>query len=247
MNDIIRVTCSACGAQIKARVEVAGQVRKCPACSLLFVVPLLDGPGQTPFGEKVIERKAPSGEGVSGGDRIREPEVSSSQTDLSDSGSENADISTSLAPPSHPHHLNRENGYVLLDSQRMTAFWKADKGWQLLSGGGMVSAKRNPDMLPKQGDFKLVELIMQEKTSGLKLVGLRFFQLARQYAVSKLSGEENAILGMIIGHAKLTRAQKVVLLQSLKTLYMRDVWADSPTVYQYLTGEELMVEEVHEP
>ena len=55
--------------------------------------------------------------------------------------------------------LDRRNHYVICDPERAVALWENNgKGWMLKTDAGLASATRNPEQLPSEGDFKLVEL-----------------------------------------------------------------------------------------
>lgn len=232
--EILKIRCPSCHVSMKAKSEFAGRVLKCPACKAPFIVPKTDGDGLEPpmhilmkLADQEAAKKAEA-----------EEEASIPQVVI--------DETPPIQPAEHPRQLNRKNRYMILDSQRMTAFWQSGKGWQVAAGPGgtLVPAKSSADQLPRQGEFRFVELIMQDTDTAPKVVGLHIFQLARQYALTKLAQEENAILSAITSASGLLRSQKDSLIMALKTHFLRSAWADSKNVYDYLLGDDYHSSEV---
>lgn len=225
--EVIKVRCPACKVVMKAKMEYAGRVLRCPACKVPFIVPQTDGEGREPPAHvlmKLADMEATK-------KAQQEEEASIPHVVI--------DETPAIKAGSLLRQLHRKNRYMILDNQRMLAYWEAVKGWQLsTTGGSLVPAKNNMEMLPRQGDFRLVELQMEEADDGLKIVALRIYQLARQYTLTKLSGDENDILTTIISESGLQRSQKDALIQALKTLFLRSAWAGVPKIYDYLLGND---------
>ncbi|MDO4573924.1 MAG: hypothetical protein Q4D98_01785 [Planctomycetia bacterium] len=223
MAEILRVQCFSCESVMKIRADLAGRAAKCPACGAYFIVPKASGVAVEPSLEMIKKLKERAEEK----NRIEvKPE----------------EIET-IHPVEHPHRLNPENRYVILDSSRLVAYWQTGKGWQVPAAGKLVPARRQPDLLPKQGDFTLVELQLNTMPEGIRLTGMQIFKLARQYSVTRLAGDEFAVLETITGHAGLLRPQKMALLETLRKYFMRETWSENKKIYAYLTNFTVLFEE----
>ena len=63
-----------------------------------------------------------------------------------------------------PARLARLNRYLICDASKVIAAWENNgQGWRLKTDHGFVSAARNRDKIPGEGDFKLVELGMDPR------------------------------------------------------------------------------------
>jgi hypothetical protein len=134
-----------------------------------------------------------------------------------------------------PKHLARLNCYYICDKAHVVATWENNgQGWMVRTDFGFAGAVRNQDALPAQGDFRLVELEMVLVGGMFRLRGLKVYQLARRWALTNLARGDDAILKTVTGPGGLLREQKHAVRQQLKTRFMRDVWADSLAVLDYL-------------
>ena len=265
MNDLIAVRCHACNVGMKIKPEYAGKLRKCPKCGEIFVVPHKDGVGIAPpqeLLEKMRQQTAaqssaepkPQEEPVSTQPAVtpqilQEEEIAkTSQPETSSQYSPSSEIvvpeEETIHPVEHPKRLDPQFRYVILSSERMIAYWQMSTGWQVSDGSRLVSAKRNSQLLPKQGDFRFIEMQFGDVDGEFRITKLRIFQLASQYSVSKIAGDEGEVLSTITRAAGLTRSQKGALLQGLKAHFMRSVWADSPAIYEYLFNEDFHSSEI---
>ncbi|MDO4629678.1 MAG: hypothetical protein Q4C70_10900, partial [Planctomycetia bacterium] len=143
-----------------------------------------------------------------------------------------------IRPVERPKRLDAQCRYFILDAERLVGYWQMTMGWQVNDGVKLVSARRNSQAIPKQGDFRFIELQLGEQDGEFRVLRIRIFQLARQYSVTKIALEENDVLTTITSQSGLTRSQKNVLLQSLKAHFMRGMWADSPAIYEYLLNDD---------
>jgi len=229
MSELIAVRCHACKVGMKIKPEYAGKLRKCPKCGAIFIVPHKDGLTIEPPPE-VLEKVRQQMAVQTSAPKPEVPATPSTRIVIPEE--------ETIQPVEHPKRLNPQFRYVILSSERMIAYWQMSTGWQVSDGARLTSAKRNSELLPKQGDFRFIEMRLGEVDGEFRVTKLRIFQLARQYSVSKIAGDENDVLSTIISTAGLTRSQKGALLQGLKAHFMRGVWADSPTIYEYLFNED---------
>jgi phage FluMu protein Com len=144
-----------------------------------------------------------------------------------------------LPEPKLPERLNRESHYLICDRSRVMATWENNgAGWMYRSGAGFMSAKRTRESLPAQGNFQLVELKFAITPEGRRLAGLTTYQLISQWALNALASNDDAIVSKITGLGSLNGDQKNAVRQALKDQFMRDVWAESTVVVEYLANTD---------
>ena len=128
---------------------------------------------------------------------------------------------------------------MICDAARAVAVWENNgKGWMLKTDAGLASTTRNPEQLPSEGDFKLIELKFKACEDGRRLVGLVVFQLAHRWAMANLDRNDNRILTAVAGHASLNRSQKNAIRQLIHEQFMREVWEKSHEVMDYLNNAD---------
>ncbi len=274
MSEVIAVRCHNCRVGMKIKPEYAGKLRKCPKCGTIFEVPYQDGETKVPSPEilaklksqETLKQQSETAAHSAAANGIQ-PHISSTESATSaappttpsisfgfsgnseasapgfnttwDQSSENV-----IHPVERPKRLEPRFRYLILDSERLLAVWQLENGWQINDGSRLVSAKRNAQLIPKQGDFRFIELQLGTVNEEFLITKLRIFQLARQYSISKIALDENDVLSTITGAASLTRSQKNALFQGLKKYFMRSVWADSPAVYDFLLNEDFHSSEI---
>ena len=209
---MIRVVCTGCNSKLSAKPELAGHNRKCPKCGTVVTIPK---PELTPETAADFEEVLDD----AGDQHVEAP----SQT------------KTKLPAFEAPERLDRQNRYLICDKAKLVATWKNDgHGWMLKSGFGMISATRNHEQLPAQGNFKLVELKIDMTGDGLRLHGVTVYQLAPRWALTKLDKGDDQIVSSITGSGALNRDQKSVVRAFIKDQFMRQVWEEADEVLDYL-------------
>lgn len=209
---MIRVICPGCGAKLNAKPKLAGQTRDCPKCGASVLIPKAEGPSS---------------------------EEASGVGELGPIGRGAQDAAPSLEPYEAPKKLRRGNRYLICDNGKVVAAWKDDgHGWMLRTTAGWVSAARNPEQLPNQGNFKLVELGLEATEEGLRLQTITSYQLAPRWALTRLTRGDEKILAAVTGPGCLNRAQKDAIRQLLVEQLMRDVWKDAAEVLDYLANTD---------
>lgn len=205
---MIRVICPHCQSKLNAKDELLGQTRKCP---------------NPKCGQPVLIVAAPANAAPA------PAAPSSPQVEVStDEGLPVLDL---------PERLTRSSHYLIVDKALVVAMWENNgAGWMSKAGKGFISARRNRENLPGQGDFKLVELKFAHKPEGRRLVGLSIYQLASRWALTSLDQGDDAIVAKITGPAGLNRDQKNAVRQALKDQFMREVWHDSALILDYLAS-----------
>ena len=135
--------------------------------------------------------------------------------------------------------LDRQNHYLICDRTKIFAAWENNgDGWMLRTSAGFVSAVRNSDKLPAQGDFKLVELQMAVGEGVVRLRGLLVYQLAHRWALTTLNQGDDRILGTVVGPGSLNRDQKFAVRKYLSERFMRGVWEEADAVMEYLSNTD---------
>jgi hypothetical protein len=133
-----------------------------------------------------------------------------------------------------PDRLQRANHYLICDTAKLVAGWKNDgRGWMLKTNAGMISALRNRDQIPNQGNFTLVELKLAESEAGHRLAGITSYQLSR-WALTMLDRDESRILSAVTGPGSLNKQQKSAVRQLIQEEFIYDVWKDARQVLEYL-------------
>ncbi len=203
---MIRVTCPGCNSKLSAKAALAGQTRKCPKCGTVLTIPA--------------------------------PETAADLEDvLDDPGDHHVEAPSLTKLPAFeaPERLDRQNRYLICDKSKLVATWKNDgHSWMLKTNFGMISALRNHEQLPAQGDFSLVELKIDMTDDGLRLHGLATYQLAPRWALTKLDKGDDQIVSSISGTGWLNKDQKNVVRQFIKDQFMREVWEGADAVLDYL-------------
>lgn len=205
---MIRFQCPGCASKLNAKDELAGETRKCPRCGAAFRVP------------------APSDQ---------------AGADLPDAVDAHAERGSEEHLPTHrwPERLNRLNRYLILAKSALFATWTNNgDGWMMKTNHGFIQANRNFELLPAQGDFKLVELEMDMREQSLRLRGIVVYRLAQRWALTNLDKGDDRILKSIVGYGGLNRDQKAVVLRCLKDFFMRDVWENAEGVLDYLMNAD---------
>jgi hypothetical protein len=202
---MIQFTCPKCKSQLRAKAALAGHARRCPKCGAEVRIEEDDGTGAA----LPIEEGSP-------GEHAEVP------------------AGTTLAHRV-PERLDRLGHYLICDSRHLLASWEGSgRGWQIKTQSGLVSAVRNRDKLPTEGDFKLVELTLAATEAGHRLQHVVSYQLTRRWALLNLAKGDDAILTAVTGPAGLSRDQKNLVRAAIKDRFMREVWEKAQNVLDYL-------------
>jgi len=216
---MIQIKCPTCGSSLNAKRHLVGQVRDCPKCGAPVKILLPD------------ELADESPESLSPDLAVMEPSGQAEQV---------ATPGQSGLPVHHwPQQLDRQHHYLICDKTKLVAAWENNgNGWMLKTRSGLVSAVRNRDQLPAQGEFKLIELRIEHTPSGRRLVGIRSYELASRWALTSLDKGDDPIMSKIDGAAGLSRDQKNAVRGALKEQFMREVWQDARHVIEYLANTD---------
>jgi hypothetical protein len=207
---MIRVTCPSCGSKLNAKDELAGQTRKCPKCAQPVRI--------------VADGADPNG--AAGDKAVSEPHVQAAAEER-------------LPTIQLPERLNRESHYLICNKTHLVAMWQNNgQGWMTRGGTGFISAKRNRENLPAEGEFQLVELKFTMTPEGKRLCGIASYQLVTRWALTTLDQGDDQIVEKIAAPGCLNREQKNAVRQALKDQFMRQVWENAADVLEYLTNAD---------
>lgn len=214
---MITLFCPGCNAKFHAPEELVGKAHKCPKCGTELT--LDDGPGL---------RSPPSSSDM--------PEASAEIVGPRQSDGTILAVEHTSPQLHHvPEHLDRQSHYLICDKMHLVAAWENDgRGWMLRTSAGMVSARRNLDNLPSQGDFKLVELKLAETDAGFRLEHVVVYQLAEHWGLTRIEKGEDKIVGAIVGPAGLSKEQKGAVRDAIRSRFMRPVWENAGNVLEFL-------------
>ncbi len=228
---MIRVICPNCQSKLNAKEELLGQKRKCPKCgqAVLIARPDADSQPSPPSPQRVAE---PAVERHARQDAERHARQDADQA-------ARGDAEEGLHPLEVPDRLCRTSHYVICDKSRLVATWENNgQGWMLRTSSGPVSAARNQDKIPAEGNFTLVELKLGTTDQGHRLRGITAYQLARRWALTKLNRGNDKILSAVTGPGSLGREQKNVVRQAIKDRFMSEVFEGADHVRDYLANTD---------
>jgi len=207
---MIRVVCSSCQSEFDARGRYSGRTTNCPNCGA----------------EIHITNSGTSPEALTLADAVPEQHVHV--------------VDDKRLPSAHvPQRLSHQNLYLICDESHLVAKWEDNgQGWMLATNSGFTPALRNQELLPAQGDFMLVELILKKTSKGLRLGGITSYQLARRWAMTELDQGNDKILSRIAGDGFLNKQQKALVRKAIADQLMWPVWKDSKPVLDYLANTD---------
>jgi hypothetical protein len=209
---MIRVTCSSCGTKLNAKEKIAGQTRPCPKCGQPIYITVPEGVEILP--SVPLEEPDPTQVGLTGN---RQRLMSQHLLD----------------------RLNRHYRYWVCDSTHVIALWANDgKGWVLKTNAGMISAARNREKVPCEGNFVLIELKLGTVEEGLKLQGITAYKIPQRWALPTIAEGDDVICTKIAGYGTLTREQKSVIRLALKEHFMYEIWEGATKVLEFLSNPD---------
>jgi len=211
---MIRITCPGCGSKLGAKQELAGQTRTCPKCGTAVEIPL----------------RPPAA-----------PAASQTHAGKQAKAHQHVQAATEDSLPAHhwPERLDRNHHYLICGRSKLVAAWQNNgEGWMLKTNAGLISASRNRDQIPSQGDFKLVELKLETMETGRRLVGIVSYQLAARWALTSLDKGDDAIASKITGLGSLNKEQKGAVRSAIKELFMHQIWEHADRVFEYLDNTD---------
>jgi hypothetical protein len=211
---MIKLTCPGCQSQLNAKKKLLGQTRKCPKCGTAV---------------RIVEDEASPAP-------VPQPATPSDPASpiLAPAAGE-----TTLLALDASEGLDRTSHYLICDRRRLVAYWENNgRGWMLNARGGLIRATRNQDQIPHEGNFQLVELCFHSTDEGLRLRGIRCYQLALRWALTSMLDGDDAILSKITGPGALDRNQKAVVQQAIKDRFMRPIWGEAADVLEFLRSTD---------
>ena len=204
---MFQIVCPSCDAKLNAKEELVGQIRSCPKCSYSILI-------QREESVTPITVNEPSITAISIGPKIGEV------------GGHIAGL---------PERLEYRNRYFIVGSDRMVAVWEPGKSWQIDAGNGFVPARKFPEIIPDQGVFALVVLVVGPPEDGNRLETLKIFNLSVRGALTSLYRDEGEILHKVDGPGQLTGNQKNILMSYLQRNFMYETLAEAEEIRTILS------------
>jgi hypothetical protein len=209
---MIRIICPNCGSKLNAKEKLIGESRPCPKCKEPIKIAIPEDHEQLP--SLPLDEPDPDA-----------PHLIANKPPLGN---------VRLL-----ERLNRDNRYLICDRTSLFALWANDgHGWVLKTNTGNVPAARNPEKLPVQGDYKLVELKMEKRDEGMHLLGLSVYQLAQRWALTALEESDDRICSRITARGSLNREQKFLVRRMFRENFMPEVWEHATDVLDYLANAD---------
>jgi hypothetical protein len=209
---MIRIICPNCGSKLNAKEKLIGESRPCPKCKEPVKIVIPEDHEALP--SLPLEEPDPNLPHLVGN-------------------------KTSVATPRLLPRLNRNHRYLICDRTAIVAIWANDgMGWMLKTHTGLVPATRNPEKIPSQGNFKLVELKLESREAGLHLLGLTVYQLAERWALTCLDEGDDRICERITGYGSLGREQKFAVRRMLRENFMPEVWEHAKEILDFLANAD---------
>jgi hypothetical protein len=129
--------------------------------------------------------------------------------------------------PAHvPTHLDLLSHYLICDHKDVVARWQNDgKGWMFKLKDGFTRTSAISTELPSFGNFVLIEIGVERREDGVHLRNITAFRLQEQYALTKLTRGDDAILTTIVGTGLLNQAQRRHVRELVKSKFLPHTWA----------------------
>ncbi len=227
----IRLTCRQCGSRVSAPDALLGKKGKCPHCGEVMVIqPDPVTPTATPNAPDASPRS----------------NVPPSSTPSPQSAVIVDDLPSLVRTTDYPRRVAFNNVYLIMNSERVVAYWKNGDGWLFQSGHGFSPARGGSSLIPDRGDFVLIEGNVQETEKGHRLVGVQFFKLTHYGALMAITRSRDEIFEKIVGRTPLLSSQKKLFLLFLRDHYFVDFTEDATDVIDYLTNEDFHSDRIGE-
>jgi hypothetical protein len=140
-----------------------------------------------------------------------------------------------LAAGKISRELNVHSKYCICTEERLVATWEIGKGWAYNAGTGFVNAAKNSNIIPETGDFTLVEIAVEEADDGVKRPShVKAYELTSRRALPAIAQGDNPILEKITSEKTLSKIQKGLVLDFLRTVYMPDFLYESKGLIHFL-------------
>jgi hypothetical protein len=217
---MIRVVCPSCGTKLNAKDKLAGHTKSCPKCGQPIYILVPEGVEVQP--SIPVDEPDPAQFGLIGNKQRLHSHVL--------------------------ERLDRHSRYWICDSTHVVATWTNDgKGWLLKTNAGMVSAARNREKVPCEGNFALIELKMGTTEEGLKLKGITAFKIPQRWAVPAIAEGDDAICAKITGYGTLSKDQKAVIRLAMREYFMYEVWEGATKVLEFLNNTDFHTHHAENP
>ncbi len=142
-------------------------------------------------------------------------------------------------PMDAPARLDRQSHYLICGDTHLAASWQNNgRGWMLHTDFGLISATLNPEQLPSQGNFKLIELKLKMTAVGLSDRGPRRLPVGRPLGPDQPRSQRRPHPHRGGRPAPGWAAQKDAVREAIHQQFMREVWEPSHKVMDYLANAD---------
>lgn len=126
-----------------------------------------------------------------------------------------------IAPLDLPDKLGPLNHYIICDHKDVVARWENDgRGWMIRLRDGFSRAMMVGGKIPEFGSFVLIEVGVVKREDGLHIDRIVPYALQKQYALTKLSKGDDAILLTITGTTGLNNFQTAHVRTLVKSKFL---------------------------
>jgi len=205
-----QIFCKSCGSKLNAHEELIGQTRNCPKCS------------RPVFIQREEETVTPI--------VVSEPSIT--EIPVGPKIGEVGGFTEGL-----PKRLEYHHRYFIVGTDRMIAIWEPGKSWQINVGNGFAPVKKNPNAIPDQGVFALVELVIGPPEADNRLETLKIFKVSVRGALTSLYRDDDEILHKVDGPGQLTKNQKNALMSHLQRQFMYEALAEATEIRRMLSTD----------
>ncbi|MDD3468623.1 MAG: hypothetical protein PHE53_01425 [Thermoguttaceae bacterium] len=248
---LLRVVCPKCGVRLKGDTKLIGRTIPCPQCKTPFLIqapaetpPVMPSGGtasMAPPARPTVQTPPPARPAVP---KANEPTIPLDDFPQGSSMhplvqvSEDMGIGLAIG-------LNRWHRYLILGTSQIFARWESPAtGWQIAGGTGFIPLLGNTSRLPREGDFRLVEMTLQENADTVRIMRMKTKKLPPIYPLAALTQTESAILTATLGDSGLLREQKNAVYTYLRERFMPEVLSPAQKLLDYLADYDLATSEV---
>jgi len=123
-----------------------------------------------------------------------------------------------------PTVIVQRNLYLVVDHKQMVAYYTND-GWQIQVKDGYVSARMNEKLIPANGQFVLVVVVVGQDDHGHnRLSDIQAYRLRERFALKALAADDDDIFETITATAQLEDKQKKIVRKRIDTKFLPHIW-----------------------
>jgi len=126
--------------------------------------------------------------------------------------------------PDVPTMIMKNNLYLIVDHKEMVAYHTGE-AWAIHVKDGYVSARMNEKIIPSNGQFILVVVVVGQDDQGHnRLSDIQSYQLRERFALKALAADDDAIFETITAKAELEDKQKKIVRKRIDAKFLPHIW-----------------------